>query len=220
MSSYVCDAVIFDLDGVLIDSDPIYERHWQRWADQHDVSFERIVAIHHGRPAVVTMRAVAPHLDAEQEAKAFNAVLAQDMDMTGLLAYDGAEALLHSLPSDRWAIATSAPRSIAASRLRHVGLPVPSVLVTVDDVEHGKPAPDPYLLAARGLGKDAPRCLVLEDAPAGIAAARAAGAYVIGVAATNPPDALQAADAVVARLTEVAMRIEDGALHVSWVASV
>ena len=216
MPFYACEAVIFDLDGVLIDSDPIYERHWQRWAEAQNVPFEHIVAIHHGRPAIRTMGLVAPHLDAERESRQFNADLAADLNMDGLRAFDGAEALLESLPSDRWAIATSAPRTVAFSRLQHLGLPMPSVLVTLDDVVQGKPAPDPYLQAAEGLGRSPARCLVIEDAPAGIEAAKAAGARVIAVSSTNPPEALQAADAIVPRLTDLEMIVGDAGLRVHW----
>lgn len=211
-----CDAVLFDLDGVLMDSNPIYERHWQRWADRRGVSFEHIAAIHHGRPAVRTIGVVVPHLDAEREARQFNVDLEADMTMDGLLAYDGAEALLRSLPSDRWAIATSAPRAFALAGLRYLNLPMPKVLVTVDDVIDGKPAPDPYLQAAAGLGRAPARCLVIEDAPAGIEAARAAGARVIAVSSTNPLEALRAADAVVSRLTDLEMSAGDGGVRVYW----
>ncbi len=211
-----CEAVLFDLDGVLMDSNPIYERHWQRWADRHGVSFEHIAAIHHGRPAVRTIAIVAPHLDAEREAQRFNMDLEADLSMDGLLAYDGAEALLRSLPPERWAIATSAPRSFALAGLRYLKLPMPKVLVTVDDVIHGKPAPDPYLQAAAGLGRAPARCLVIEDAPAGIEAARAAGARVIGVASTNPPNALQDADAVIPRLADLEVSAADAGVRVHW----
>ena len=138
------------------------------------------------------------------------------MNMDGLRAYDGAEALLQSLPPDRWAIATSAPRKVAVSRLRYLDLPMPSVLVTVDDVVNGKPAPDPYLQAAAGLGCAPAQCLVVEDAPAGIEAAKAAGARVIAIVSTNPPEALQAADAVVPRLSDLAMVAEDAGVRVHW----
>ena len=211
-----CEAVLFDLDGVLMDSNPIYEWHWQRWADRHGVSFEHIAAIHHGRPAIRTIGIVAPHLDAEREARQFNVDLEADLTMDGLLAYEGAEALLRSLPPDRWAIATSAPRSFALAGLRYLHLPMPAVLVTVDDVVHGKPAPDPYLQAAAGLGRDPTRCLVIEDAPAGIEAARAAGARVLAVSSTNPPEALRAADAVVPRLADLEMSARGTGVRVHW----
>ena len=216
MPFLTCEAILFDLDGVLIDSDPIYERHWQRWAARHDVSFEHILAIHHGRTAIETMRTVAPHLDAKEEARRFNAILSADMDLEGLVAYDGVARLLPQLPPNRWAIATSAPRPVALSRLEYLALPFPSVLVTADDVAHGKPAPDPYVQAAEGLGHDPARCLVIEDAPAGIAAAQAAGARVIALATTNIPDALGDADAVLARFIDLEITSETAGLRVSW----
>ncbi len=216
MPFYVCDALLFDLDGVLIDSERTYERHWQRWADRKNVPFEHIAAVHHGRPAIRTIAIVAPHLDAERESRQFNADLVADMNMDGLRAYDGAAPLLHRLPVDRWAIATSSPRAFAVSRLRHLGLSMPKVLVTLDDVVNGKPAPDPYLQAAEGIGMAPSRCIVIEDAPAGIEAAKAAGARVIAIASTNPPEALQAADAIVPRLVDLEIRSGDAGLHVTW----
>lgn len=216
MPAICCEALLFDLDGVLIDSDLIYERHWQAWAAQREVSFEHILSVHHGRPAIETMRIVAPHLDAVHEAERFNAVLAADRSMEGVRAFEGVAALLPRLPSGRWAIATSAPRRVAVPRLHHLGLPVPPVLVTTDDVARGKPAPDPYLQAAQGLGRAPARCLVIEDAPAGIAAARAAGAPVIALATTNAPEALQAADAVLPRLVDLEITCQDDHLHVRW----
>ncbi len=216
MPFYVCDALLFDLDGVLIDSELTYERHWQRWADRQNVPFEHIAAIHHGRPAIRTIGMVAPHLDAERESRQFNAGIVADMNRDGLRAYDGAAPLLHRLPVDRWAIATSSPRAFAVSRLRHLGLSMPKVLVTLDDVVNGKPAPDPYLQAAEGIGMAPSRCIVIEDAPAGIEAAKAAGARVIAIASTNPPEALQAADAIVPRLVDLEIRSGDAGLHVTW----
>lgn len=211
---FTCKAVIFDLDGVLIDSDFIYERHWKRWAKQQNVSFEHILAIHHGRPAIRTMEIVAPHLDLEHEARLFNATLASDMNVDGVVAYDGSASLLDGLPLDRWAIATSAPRAIAVARLTYLGLPLPPVCITSDDVTRGKPAPDPYVFAARGLGQDPAGCMVVEDAPAGITSAKAAGARVIAISSTNPPDALRDADAIVDRLDNLEITHRDDQLQI------
>ena len=199
-----CRAVLFDLDGVLVDSNPIAERHWRRWADRHGLPFDEIARTHHGRPTAETVRRVAPHLDAEREARLKETAEADDTDV--LAAYDGAAALLAGLPDGRWAIATSGTRRTAAFRLAHVGLPEPAAFVTADDVRRGKPAPDPYLLAAERLGVAAADCVVVEDAPAGVEAARAAGARVVAVASTNAPAALAGADAVVGRLA--ALRVE------------
>lgn len=210
----LCDAILFDLDGILVNSNPITERHWRSWAARHDVSFERIAEIHHGRPTVETVRLVAPHLDAEAEAHRKETAEADDTD--GLTAFDGVARLLEGLPSGRWAIVTSGTRRTATTRLAHTGLPVPDVLVTSDDVTRGKPAPDPYLLAAEGLGVDPARCVVVEDAPAGVEAGRAAGARVVAVAATNKPASLAGADVVVAHLNDLEVEVDGASLCVTW----
>lgn len=204
---FACQAIIFDLDGVLVDSNPIAERHWERWAVRHGLPFDEIARSHHGRPTVEIIRRVAPHLDAEREARRKETAEADDTD--GLTAYDGAADLLAMLPAGRWAVATSGTRRTAAFRLAHVGLPEPAVLVTADDVERGKPAPDSYLLAAERLGVDPADCVAVEDAPAGVESARAAGARVIAVASTNGPDVLSRADVVLPELA--ALRVEAGA---------
>ena len=216
--SWSCDAIIFDLDGVLVDSNPIAERHWRGWAARHAVPFERIAAVHQGRPTIETIRLVAPHLDAETEAGRMEAAEGEDTD--GLVVFAGAARLLTGLPRARWAIATSGTRRTATTRLTHVGLPVPEVLITADDVARGKPAPDPYLLAAARLGIVPSWCVVVEDAPAGIASARAAGARVIGVAATVSPRALGGADVVVRRLDDLGAEPRAGTLIVTWRAAV
>lgn len=213
--AFTCTAVIFDLDGVLVDSNAISERHWQRWAREHGIAYETIAASHHGRPTVEIIRDVAPHLDAEAEAQRKEGREATDTD--GLVAFDGAAALIDGVPRGQWTIATSGRRRTATTRLAHTGLPQPDTLVTADDVTQGKPAPDPYRLAAERLGVDPPQCIVFEDAPAGVEAARRAGARVIAVATTNPPEALAAADAVVDRLADVTIASAgNGALRVQW----
>lgn len=210
----VCHAIIFDLDGVLVDSRALIERHWRRWAAEHDIPFEEIEAVYHGRSSADVIREIAPHLDAEAEARRKRDREATDTE--GLTTVDGAETLLQSLPEARWTIATSGTRKTATARLAHAGLPPPDTLVTADDVESGKPHPDPYLLAARRLDVDPEQSLVLEDAPVGVTAARRAGAHVIGVAATSPAAALSDADTVIQRLTDLeAEPTGDGRLQVA-----
>ncbi|WP_437227447.1 HAD-IA family hydrolase [Planctomicrobium sp. SH661] len=189
------DALIFDLDGVLVDSNQIAERHWQRWAERRGVSFDLIARSHHGRPTVQTMREVAPHLDAVAEAEMKESVEADDT--VGLVAFPGAHRILAVLPSDRWAIVTSGTRRTATTRLNHTLLPIPQRFVTADDVQNGKPDPEPYRKAIEQLGFRPDRCLVLEDAPAGIQSARAAGAQVVAISSTNSPDALTHANVIV-----------------------
>ena len=211
---FVCEAIIFDLDGVLVDSRALIERHWRRWAAEHDIPFAEIQKVYHGRPSVDVIREVAPHLDAEAEAQRRRFYGAEDLE--GLTTFDGAEALLRSVPDDRWTIATSGTRQTATTRLEHAGLPQPDTLVTADDVDRGKPNPEPYLLAAQRLVVDPEQTLVLEDAPAGVTSAQRAGARVIGVAATSPADSLSDADAVIQRLTDLAVEpTEDGMLRVT-----
>ncbi len=212
-------ALISDMDGVLIDSGGVYDRHWERWAARQGIAPELIARVHFGLPASETIRLVAPHLDAVEEARRFNETLAGDPSAGGVLPMPGALALAAALPAHGWAIATSAPRIMAERWLAHVGLSVPRVMVTVDDVARGKPAPDPYLRAAELLGVAPGSCLVIEDAPAGIASAKAAGATVLGVLSTHVAADLAAADHLVADLLDVQVvtaDAADGGLRVRW----
>jgi mannitol-1-/sugar-/sorbitol-6-phosphatase len=201
MTELECDAVLFDLDGVLVDSATCVERHWRRWATQHNLDCELIMRFAHGRPTVESIRLVAPHLPAEAEAAQLDAAEAVDTD--GVVAIHGAAQLVRSLPPDAWAIATSGTRNTALTRLRHTGVPLPSVLITADDVVHGKPHPEAYLLAAAKLGVAPGKCVVVEDAPAGITAAHAAGTRVVALATTHSPAELGEADVRAARLTDI-----------------
>jgi len=211
------DAIIFDMDGVVIDSGDVYAKHWRSWGAEHGFDYDTQIAhIHPGRPPVETIRLVAPHLDAVAESIRFNASLETDGGADAIVAMPGAADLLGSLPRDRWGIATSAFRSMAQQWLAHVGLPEPAALVTVEDIERGKPAPDPYLRAAALLGFDARRCLVVEDAPAGIAAGKAAGATVLAVRTTHAPGDLAAADHQAAGLHAIRARWDGRSLAVDW----
>ena len=179
-----CDAVLFDMDGTLVDSTAVVERHWGAWAARHAIDLAELLRVSHGRPTIETLRLVAPHLATIEEAARLDADEAGDSD--GLRPVVGARELVASLPPDRWAVVTSAGRALATRRLDAALLPVPDVLVTPDDVPHGKPNPMGYLEAARRLGAAPSRSIVLEDAPVGIQAGRAAGAIVIGVTTTFP----------------------------------
>jgi sugar-phosphatase len=201
VNQLTCQAVIFDLDGVLVDSTAVVERSWRRWAAEHRLDFEEIMQIAHGRRAAETMHIVAPHLDADVETARMAAEEAHDTD--GMIKIEGAAQFVRSLPEDRWAVATSATREIAMTRLTFAGLSIPAVLITADDIERGKPDPWIYALAAERLGVPPENCVVIEDAPVGIQGARAAGMPVIAVATTHPREALQDADAVVERLSDI-----------------
>ncbi len=211
------DAVIFDMDGVVIDSGDVYAKHWRSWGLQHGIDFDAEIAhVHPGRPPLETIRVVAPHLDAEAESLDFNDALDADDGGDAIAAMPGAAALLAGLPPDRWTIATSAFRNIAIVWLEHCGLPVPPALVTVDDIEHGKPAPDPYLRAAELLGVDPARCLVVEDAPAGVQAAKSAGATVLALRTTHGREDLALADHHTRGLHTISATVRDGQIVVSW----
>jgi sugar-phosphatase len=214
------DAIIFDMDGVVIDSLDVYAKHWKRWGAAHGLDYAtHIAGVHSGRPPAETIRLVAPHLDAIAEAARYNAALDASEDAGAARAMPGALDVLSSLPRDRWAIATSATRNIAPKWLRHAGLPIPAVLVTADDVERGKPAPDPFLRAAELLAREPGRCLVIEDAPAGITGAKAAGATVLALETTHIAADLDDADAIVSSLAHVEIQRTADALVVRWVSA-
>jgi sugar-phosphatase len=177
--------VLFDLDGTLVDSTASVRRNWARVAAMIGRPGQDLVGDRHGVPGHQVLRVVAPELS-EQRVRELNQALVEGeiSDTADVVATAGAAALLSSIPPGRWAIVTSAPRRLALARLGAAGLPTPAVLVTADDVRVGKPDPAPFRLAVRRLGSVAERCLVIEDAPAGISAARAAGCPVLGVRTT------------------------------------
>lgn len=201
MREFYCDAILFDLDGVLVDSTAVVERQWRQWAARNQIDIAAVMAISHGRRAIEIIQVVAPQLNSLAEAAYLAAAEAADTD--GLFVYDGAYHLLTTLPPGHWAVATSGTRDVASTRLTYAGLPFPAVFVTADDVPRGKPSPDPYLQAAAGLGIAANRCLVIEDAPAGITAGLTAGAQVIAVATTHEAAQLTHATAVVQKLSDL-----------------
>jgi len=200
MKRFDCSALVFDLDGVLVDSTAYVEQQWRRWASSRGLRPEPFLRVCHGRRALETIRMAAPHLDAEAEVRPFVPLEENASESMGPLP--GAMRLLTALPPGTWAVATSGTRAVATSRLRRAGLPVPPVLVCAEDVTCGKPSPDAFLLAARTLGCPADQVLVVEDAPAGVEAARAADMAVIALTTTHPADEL-AADACAASLVGV-----------------
>ena len=199
-----CSAFLFDLDGVLVDSRAVVERVCRLWAQRHGLDPEQVLRIAHGRRSRDTVRAAAPHLDADREAAWIDAV--ELADVAGLSAVAGAGTLLAALPAASWAVVTSCGRPLAERRLTAVGLPIPTVVVTSEEVAHGKPAPDGYQLGAKRLGQDPATCVVFEDAPAGIAAGRAAGARVIGLTTMLAAAELTGADATTPDFTAIRVR--------------
>jgi mannitol-1-/sugar-/sorbitol-6-phosphatase len=210
MHTFLCSAILFDLDGVLVDSTGAVAGWWRLWAGEHNIDPDQVVKVMHGRPTMEVVQLMAPHLDAEAETKKIEDRASGN---DGVFVMPGAVELLKSLPPERWAVVTSGNRRSATARLQFAGLPVPRVLVGADDVSKGKPAPEPYLKGAEGLGMNPTECLVIEDAPAGIHSAHAGGMKVIALTTTFPAELL-AADAVAGALREIRVSLLEGKLQV------
>jgi sugar-phosphatase len=177
-------AFLFDMDGTILTSIKAAERVWGQWARGHGLDVEAFLPTIHGKRTEETIRALAlPGVDPVREAAFITR--AEIEDVAGIEAIAGASAFLASLPRGRWAIVTSAPRLLAEARIAAAGLPLPEVLVAAEDVERGKPAPDPFLLGARKLGVAPADCLVFEDTLAGLQSAASAGMASIVVTVTH-----------------------------------
>ena len=211
MESFLCSALLFDLDGVLVDSTRSVERQWRTWAGEHGIDPEAILEIAHGRRTVEVIRLLAPHLDLEAEVERVERREAADTD--GVAVMPGAAELVASIPDSRWAVVTSGTNLLATARLRHARLPSPKVLVSADQVREGKPHPEPYATGARLLSVPQAQCLVIEDAPAGIESAHAAGMKAIGLTSTFSAAELHA-DAVVSDLRHLTVHARNGMLEV------
>lgn len=193
MTQIECSALLFDLDGVLINSTPAVARVWRRWAIEHGFNPEEVVARAHGRPSLTTVSEYLPNSDRHAENREVERREIEDLE--GVVPLPGALDLLESLPPDRWTIVTSCTRPLAEVRIRAAGLPLPPKMITSTDITHGKPHPEPYLKGASLLGVAAKDCIVLEDVPAGVRAGKASGARVIAFTSTVEEPALRAAGA-------------------------
>ena len=205
-----CRGVLFDLDGVLVDSTPAVARVWSQWAREHGMDPEETVRKAHGRPSIATVRELLPEADAEEEDEKIEHRELNDME--GMVALPGAVDLLSVLPEDRWGVVTSGTRSLASKRLHTAGLPVPKHFVTASDIRKGKPDPEPYLIGVENLEFPAADCVVVEDAPAGVQSGRAAGARVIALRTTAGDDELKEAGAnwIVDDLSKVLVTVLNG----------
>jgi sugar-phosphatase len=193
MKSLRCRALLFDMDGVLVDSTAAVARVWSVWAKKHGLDPETVVKIAHGRPSISTIRELLPRADHEAEDREVERLEIEDVE--GIAALPGAAELLRVLPANKYAIVTSATRPLAEVRLLAAGLPVPEKLVTARDAKRGKPHPDPYLMGAQLLGVPPVECVVIEDAPSGIRAGKAAGGRVVALRTTASDAELQEAGA-------------------------
>lgn len=171
--------VLFDVDGVLLDSAAAHTVLWSNWANLHELDVEALLAGIPGERGIDTVRRAAPHLEPNEELELIRELWAEAS--AAVAAFPGALALLNELPATAWGLVTSGPRDSMIQRFEHLGLPLPPVVVCGEDVRHGKPHPEPYERGCALLALQPSDCVVIEDAPAGIASARAAGCYVVGV---------------------------------------
>jgi mannitol-1-/sugar-/sorbitol-6-phosphatase len=210
MISIACKAILFDLDGTLVDSATRISHLWQVWSERHNISTDTLLSVMHGRRAIEIVRLVAPHLRADSEVMALeNEEIA---DLLNVKAYPDVIELLSGLPPKQWAIVTSGSRRVAEARIKHVKLPMPGSLVTGDDVSTGKPAPEGYLLAARSLQVQPKDCVVIEDSPAGVQAGNKAKMNVIGVTTTHTARELHGADVIIGGLAELSLNVESNGM--------
>ncbi len=210
-----CQGFLFDLDGTLVNSLPVVERAWCRWADRFGIDHDEVLGFIHGKQAITSLRhfmAGSDEADIQREFYALEKIEAEDTD--GIIALPGALALLEQLNAAGvpWAIVTSGSLPVASARIRAAGLPEPKILVTAEQVANGKPHPDAYLLGAQRLALRPESCVVVEDAPAGIEAGLAAGCRMIAVNAPRDTPRLNEADFVVARLDALRIRPLSGGL--------
>ena len=209
-------AILFDLDGVLVDSTLPVEKGWRNWAKRHGLDPEKVICAAHGRRTIETVREFLPQSDVEAEAAALDR--AEVHDIEGLLVVPGAAELIAHVPDGRWGICTSGTTEVAMARLRFAKLPAPRVLISSEMVTKGKPDPEPYLETAKRLGFSAADCVVIEDSPAGTSAGKRAGALVIGVTTTYSARDLETADVIVPDLCAISVKTERERLRIQIIA--
>ncbi|WP_058043200.1 HAD-IA family hydrolase [Streptomyces roseifaciens] len=207
---FSASALLFDSDETLVSSLQSVKRVWSSWVESYGMTLEEAMARVevHGRPAAEIAAALLPAGQVAEGLRRLADAEVADALAGGVVPVPGAVALLASLPQDRWAVVTSSSRRVAETRLGQVGIHPKFLITSDDDLTHYKPHPEPFLLAAERLGVDPSRCIVVEDAPAGLAAGRAAGMATIALTTTHRPDELDA-DATVADLTAVSARVDE-----------
>jgi sugar-phosphatase len=210
MTRIECCGILFDMDGVLVDSTPAVARVWSYWAERHGMDAHDVVRRAHGRPSITTIRELLP--DADHDAENNEVERREIEDVEGVVAIPGATELLATLPAGSWTVVTSATKALAIVRIGAGALPLPDKFITADDITRGKPDPEPYLKGAQLLGFEPKDCVVIEDSPAGIRAGKAAGARVIALRTTAEDSELvrAGADWIVEDLRQVSVRVQTG----------
>jgi sugar-phosphatase len=217
LSELICvetKGILFDMDGVLVSSIGSVVRCWRRWAKIYDIPNADTYEVPHGMRAIEIVKSLRPDIDPEEGLKVI-----EDMeieDTADLIVLPGVKALLESLPVERWAIVTSATKRLMLGRLKVAGLPVPERIISGDMVERGKPDPEPYRRGAELLGTKAEECVVVEDAPSGVGAGKAAGCRVLGVLGTHSADELKETDWIVESLEELSVTVGAGGLELCF----
>lgn len=206
--------LLFDMDGVLISSIGSVRRSWRKWAKMYGVPDAENYEVPHGMRAIEIVKSLRPDIDAGEGLRVIEQIEIDDTE--DLKVLPGVKALLESLPIDKWAIVTSATKRLTVARLKVAGLPLPEKLITADMVERGKPDPEPYRRGAALLGLSNAECVVVEDAPSGVGAGKAAGSRVLGVVGTHTLEELHQADWVVGSLEGVSITVANGGLELQF----
>ncbi len=216
MTQVLCRAVLFDMDGVLVDSTPAVARVWTQWALAHGFDPAEVVYKAHGRPSIATIRELLPNADHLAEDREVERL--EIADVEDVVALPGAYQLLQTIAQDRWTIVTSATRPLAEVRLRAAGLPVPHHLVTASELQRGKPFPDPYLKGAEVLSITPSECIVIEDAVSGVRSGKAAGSRVLALRTTSPDDELlrAGADWIIDDLSQIVVELPHDQVSELW----
>jgi sugar-phosphatase len=206
--------ILFDMDGVLVSSIGSVVRSWRRWAKLYDVPNAESFEMPHGVRARDIIKTLLPDVDLQEAARAIEDIEVEDV--ADLRVLPGVKTLLEGLPPERWAIVTSSTQRLLLARLGAAGLPVPERIISGDDVERGKPDPEPYRRGAELLGFRPEECVVVEDAPSGVGSGKAAGCRVLGVLGTHSAEELHEADWVVGSLEELAVRVNPDGLELQF----
>jgi mannitol-1-/sugar-/sorbitol-6-phosphatase len=208
--------LLVDMDGTLVDSTAAVETGWRSFAERWGLDPEELLGQIHGRRSADIIAQYASRLPvSHEEAVAYHEQQYDRSGMTDVVALPGALDLLRSTPSDRLVVVSSGTRAEIVLRLEAAGLPTVPLIVGADDVDHGKPFPDPYLMGAKVLGLDAAQCLALEDAPAGIASARTAGCVTVGLLSTHTAVEMAEAAHLAHDLSDVTVISSDDSLSVA-----
>jgi sugar-phosphatase len=211
----IAKGILFDMDGVLVSSIESVVRSWRSWAKLYDVPNAESFEMPHGVRAKDIIKTLLPDVDLEEAVRAIEEIEVKDVD--DLRVLPGVKSLLEGLPPERWAIVTSSTQRLLLARLGAAGLPVPQRIISGDMVERGKPDPEPYRRGAELLGFRPEDCVVVEDAPSGVGAGKAAGCRVLGVLGTHSAAELDEADWVVGSLEGLAVVVDGAALALRFV---